>query len=86
MTERHPTNSAPSEGRWLLRTAIFLFLVFFANLLAGKGNVSFKWALPHLGHVAEFILLAAASTVLILAALRREAAEKKISNHDAKED
>ena len=86
MTERHPADSAPSQGKWLLRAAILLFAAFFANLLAGKGNVSFKWGLPHLGHVAEFILLAAASTVLILAALRREWAEKKTSNQEVKED
>lgn len=77
MTKQHATKSAPEAGKGILRMALFLFLVFFANLLVGKGNVSFHWGLPHLDSVAEFLLLGAASTMLIWAALEREAAENE---------
>jgi heme A synthase len=85
MKKHHSTKSAPKAGRGILRIALFLFLLFFANLLVGKGNVSFHWGLPQLGSVAEFLLLAAASTVLIWAALKREAAEIKITGTNEKE-
>jgi heme A synthase len=85
MTKQHSTKSAPKAGQGILRIALFLFLLFFANLLVGKGNVSFHWGLPQLGSVAEFLLLGAASTVLIWAALKREAAERKITGTNAKE-
>jgi len=61
------------------------FCFFFANLIVGKCNVSFHWGLPQLGSVAEFLLLGAASIVLILAALKREAAEINITDTNAKE-
>ena len=85
MTKQQSAKSAPKAGRGILRTALFLFLLFFANLLVGKGNVSFHWGLPQLGSVAEFLLLGAASTVLIWAALKREAAEIKITETNEKE-
>ena len=85
MTKQHFTKSEPKAGQGLLRIALVLFLLFFANLLVGKGNVSFHWGLPQLGSVAEFLLLGAASTVLILAALKREAAERIITETNAKE-
>jgi uncharacterized membrane protein len=76
MTKQHFTKAEPKAGRGALRLALILFVVFFINLLVGKCNVSFHWGLPQLGSVAEFLLLGAASTVLIWAALKREAAEK----------
>ena len=81
-----PTQVTTKAGKGVLRIALFLFLLFFGNLLIGKGNIAFKWGLPHLGSVAEFLLLGAASTVLIWAALIREAAEDEISNINLKED
>ena len=85
MTKQHFTKSEPKAGQGLLRIALVLFLLFFANLLVGKGNVSYHWGLPQLGSVAEFLLLGAASTVLIWAALKREAAERNITETNAKE-
>ena len=85
MTTQDFTKSEPKAGRGLLRIALVLFLLFFANLLVGKCNVSYHWGLPQLGSVAEFLLLGAASIVLILAALKREAAEINITETNAKE-
>jgi hypothetical protein len=78
-------NTAPSPGKWTLRISLLLFLVFFVNLLSGKANVLFHWGLPHLESVAEFLLLAAASTTLIWSALHREAAQKNAINNTSKE-
>ena len=69
----------------MLRISLSLFLLFFANLLIGKGNISFHWGLPHFESVAEFLMLGAASTTLIWAALKREAAEKDITDTTSKE-
>ncbi len=85
MTKKHFAKSEPKAGQGLLRIALVLFLLFFANLLVGKGDVSFHWGLPQLGSVSDFLLLGAASTVLILAALKREAAEINITETNAKE-
>jgi hypothetical protein len=51
----------------------------------GKCNVAFHWGLPHLEQVPEFLLLGAASIMLVLAALRREAAEIENTKQNAKE-
>ena len=85
MNEQHITEITAKAGRSVLRFALFLFLLFFANVLIGKGNIAFQWGLPQLGSVGEFLLLGAASTVLIWAALIREAAENKITEHNSKE-
>ena len=53
-----------------------LFTLFFVNLFIGKANIHYQLNLPHMGNLAEFILMAAASTLLIVAALERETAEK----------
>ena len=76
---------APAAGKGILRTSLVLFALFFTNVIVGKGNVSLHWGLPHLGSVAEFLLLGAASTTLIWAALKREAAEKDVNHPTSKE-
>ena len=85
MMKKHAAQASPAAGRSILRLSLFMFLIFFVNLLVGKCNVAFRWSLPHLGSVAEFVLLAVASTTLIWAALRREAAENENNTHNAKE-
>jgi hypothetical protein len=45
-------------------------------VLLGKVNISYGLNLPHLGNVAEFLLLAVASVSLIVAALKAENIEK----------
>ena len=81
----HSAETAPVAGKWTLRVSLLLFLLFFVNLIIGKANVSFQWGLPHLDSVAEFLLLTAASTTLIWSALKRETAEKNVTNNMSKE-
>ncbi len=57
-----------------------LFALYFINVLVGKATVSYGMNLPHLGNVAEFLLLSVACVALIVAALKREAAENKSTN------
>ena len=64
------------EGRGALITCFALFAAYFVNVLVGKVNISYGMGLPHLGNVAEFLLLSMASVFLIVAALKAEAAEK----------
>jgi len=56
---------------------IALFAIFFLNMFVGKANILWHLGLPHMDNVGEFLLVAAASTLLIVAALEREAAENK---------
>jgi hypothetical protein len=56
---------------------IALFALFFVNLFIGKANIHYQLDLPHMGNLAEFLIMAAASTLLIVAALEREADETK---------
>ena len=85
MTKQSSAKEAATAGRGILRISIGLFLLFFANVLIGKGNITFQWTLPHLDGVAEFLLLGLASTMLIWAALQREVAENENSNQNVKE-
>ena len=85
MTKRQASKSARRAGNGVLRIALCLFGLFFVNLLVGKGNVALHWGLPHLDGVGEFLLLGAASTMLILAALKQEEAEKDNSESYSKE-
>ena len=77
MAKQHSTKGSPAGGRGMLRLSLFSFLLFFVNLLMGKCNAAFQWKLPHIESVAEFLLLGVASTLLIWAALKREAAENE---------
>ena len=67
-------------GKASLYTFYILFAIYFVNVLFGKATVSYGLNLPHLGNVAEFLLLSVACVALIVAALKREAAESKSSN------
>ena len=67
-------------GKVALYTFYILFAIYFVNVLFGKATVSYGLNLPHLGNVAEFLLLSVACVALIVAALNREAAESKSSN------
>ena len=70
------TNS--KGGRGALITCFVLFATYFINVLLGKINISYSLNLPHLGNVAEFLLLLGACILLIIAALKRETAEKML--------
>ena len=74
-----PDNQTNSKGgRGALITCFVLFATYFINVLLGKINISYNLNLPHLGNVAEFLLLFGACILLIIAALKRETAEKTI--------
>ena len=66
-------------GKGALFTFFLLFAIYFLNVLVGKAKVSYGLNLPHLGNVAEFLLLSLACVALIVAALKKEAAENKSS-------
>ena len=66
-------------GKVALFTFYLLFAIYFVNVLVGKAKVSYGLNLPHLGNVAEFLLLSVACVALIVAALKKEAAENKSS-------
>ena len=55
-----------------------LFALYLINVLLGKVNIAYGLNLPHLGNVAEFLLLSCACVLLIIAALKQETAEKTI--------
>jgi len=78
----NPTNS--KEGRGALIACFVIFAAFFVNVLLGKINIAYSLNLPHLGNVAEFILLFGACISLIIAALKRETAEKILLTQNKK--
>ena len=67
-------------GKVALFAFYSLFALYFLNVLVGKAMVSYGLNLPHLGNLAEFLLLSVACVALIVAALKREAAENKSTN------
>ena len=69
--------SETKKHRTSLIVPFVIFGMYFVNVLIGKANVLYKVGLPRLGNVGEFLLLAGASTFLIIAALKREASEQK---------
>ena len=70
------TNS--KGGRGALVACFVLFAAYFINVILGKINISYGLNLPHLGNVAEFLMLFGACILLIVAALKRETAEKML--------
>jgi hypothetical protein len=65
------------ERIWLI-ACFLLFALYLINVVLGKVNISYDLNLPHLGNVAEFLMLFGACVLLIIAALKRETAEKTI--------
>ena len=78
MTAQNDKRTSSKEGRGALIPCIVLFAAYFINVLVGTINISFSLNLPHLGHVTEFLLLFGACILLIVAALKRETAEKSL--------
>lgn len=66
------------EKRIPLIACFFLFALYLINVLLGKISISYGLNLPHLGNVAEFLMLFGACILLIIAALKRETAEKTV--------
>ncbi|MGD8662870.1 MAG: hypothetical protein PVH37_23205, partial [Desulfobacterales bacterium] len=63
-----------SRDKIPLIACFVLFALYLINLILGKINISYGLNLPHLGNVAEFLLLFGACILLIIAALKRETA------------
>ena len=64
------------EGKGALITCFVLFSLYFINVLLGKVKISYGLNLPHLGSVAEFLMLFSACVFLIVASLKAETAAK----------
>ena len=73
-----PTNNRiiGREEKIPLFACFSLFALFFINVLVGKVNIAYGLHLPHLGNLAEFLMLFGSCILLIIAALKRETAEK----------
>jgi len=76
MVEEHVDNTTSEKGIGALIACFVAFGAYFINVLVGKANISYGLNLPHLGNVPEFLLLSMASVLLIIAALKAEAAEQ----------
>ena len=73
------SNRTNGKGeRISLIICFLLFALYLINVLLGKINISYGLNLPHLENVAEFLMLFGACVLLIIAALKRETAEKTI--------
>jgi hypothetical protein len=73
------SNQITGKGERISLIACFLlFALYLINVLLGKISISYGLNLPHLGNVAEFFMLFGACILLIIAALKRETAEKTI--------
>ena len=82
----HQDNQTNSKGgKGALITCFVLFAIYFINVLVGKINIAYGLKLPHFGNVAEFLLLFVACMLLIIAALKRETAEKILLTQTKKE-
>jgi len=60
-----------------LIVSLVAFGIYFLNVLIGKVNVLYQAGIPRFGNVGEFLLLACASVLLVVTALKREASEQK---------
>jgi len=78
MVARHDNQTAIEEGKVALIPCAVLFVIYLINVIFGKINISYGLNLPHLGNVAEFLMLLGACILLIVAALKRETAEKRL--------
>jgi hypothetical protein len=76
MVAQQDNKANGKERKGALIICFVLFAIFFINVLFGKANISYGLNIPHLGNVAEFLLLSTACISLIVAALKAEAAEK----------
>ena len=78
MTAQQDNRTNDKRGKAALTTCYVLFALYFINVLLGKAHISYDLNIPHLGNVAEFLLLLSASVSLVAAALKSEAAENNL--------
>lgn len=58
--------------RWAMSLALGCFLIYVLNVLIGRAAVTFHWAVPRLGDVAEFLVVLAAVTFFVVALIADE--------------
>ena len=78
MSAQQENRTNGKRGKGALLTCYALFALYFINVIFGKVNISYDLNIPHLGNVAEFLLLFSASVSLVAAALKSEAAENNL--------
>ena len=78
MTAQQDNRTNDERRKGALLTCFVLFALYFINVLLGKANISFGLNIPHLGNVAEFLLLFVACISLVVSALKSEAAENNL--------
>jgi len=78
MPAQQENRSNGEKGKGALLTCYVLFALYFINVILGKVNISYDLNIPHLGNVAEFLLLLLASVSLVVAALKSEAAKNNL--------
>jgi hypothetical protein len=85
MAAQQDSHTNRKEGRAALVPCFVLFTIYLLNVIVGKINIAYGLNLPHLGNVAEFLMLFGACVLLIIAALKRETAEKMLLTQTKKE-
>ncbi len=85
MTEQKSDRIKSKGERVSLIACFILFAIYLINVLLGKVNISYGLNLPHFGNVTEFLVLSMVCVLLIIAALKRETAEKMLLNPDKTE-
>lgn len=78
-------NAQKRERIWLT-LSVFLFALYFTNVLFGKINILYGLNLPHLSDVVEFLLLFGACILIIIVALREETKEKMLLTQTRKKE
>ena len=85
MAAQQDSHTNRKEGRAALVPCFVLFTIYLLNVIVGKINIAYDLNLPHFGNVAEFLMLFGACVLLIIAALKRETAEKMLLTQTKKE-
>ena len=78
MPAQQENRTNDKRGKAAMTTCYVLFALYFFNVLLGKAHISYGLNVPHLGNVAEFLLLFLASISLVVAALKKEAAQNNL--------
>ena len=78
MAAQQDSHTNRKKGRAALISCFVLFAIYLFNVILGKINISYGLNIPLLGHTAEFLMLFSACILLIVAALKRETAEKML--------
>jgi hypothetical protein len=67
-----PTIKPDNAGRPAYTVAALLLAAYAANVVVGKGDVSFGWNLPHASDTTEFVVVLTAMIAFVIGLLRNE--------------